>query len=443
MNTFQHNKFKTWWANVNTTFALQVFNILRFISTFFAGVVLVKVGWTEGSIESYEYLLITFGMLTFFWISGTQNGLLSLLPKTEKETQAVFLKKSLSVVFAFGVLVSILMLFVGPLVSTSLKSEWLFWLCIYSLLNIPSLFLHIKYLLEKNAQKILLFGALNFLAQFVFIAIPAWKGEGLTGVLIAMTILAGLRFLYVVYDAGLDFKFDPKYRLWLKRWGLLSLPLSLHILIGVSPEYVDAFLVEYFIEEEGTYAIYKYGARELPLVISLITAIATAVLPVIAEDEPKGLSLLKAKTKRLSHLLFPAAIILMFFSPFLFEFFYNSRFKDSAIVFNVYLLILLTRMFLPQVLITARQNNYMLLWCGIAEFAVNVGVSMMLVSSYGLFGIAIGTVAGNFIQKLLMSIYVKRKYRLAISAYVPLKTIAIYSIGLVVSFWLSMSFIGF
>ena len=145
MNTFQHNKFKTWWANVNTTFALQVFNILRFISTFFAGVVLVKVGWTEGSIESYEYLLITFGMLTFFWISGTQNGLLSLLPKTEKETQAVFLKKSLSVVFAFGVLVSILMLFVGPLVSTSLKSEWLFWLCIYSLLNIPSLFLHIKY----------------------------------------------------------------------------------------------------------------------------------------------------------------------------------------------------------------------------------------------------------------------------------------------------------
>ena len=443
MNTFQHNKFKTWWANVNTTFALQVFNILRFVSTFFAGVVLVKVGWTEVSIESYEYLLITFGMLTFFWISGTQNGLLSLLPKTDKKAQAVFLKKSLSVVFAFGVFVSVLILFVGPFVSTSLQSDWLFWLCVYSLLNIPSLFLHIKYLLESNAQKILLFGMLNFFAQFIFIAIPAWMGEGLCGVLIAMTILAGLRFLFFVYDAGLDFKFDLRYREWLKKWGLLSLPLSLHILIGVSPEYVDAFLVEYFIEEEGSYAIYKYGARELPLVISLITALATAVLPVISEDESKGLSLLKAKTKRLSHLLFPAAIILMFFSPFLFEFFYNSSFRDSAIVFNVYLLILLTRMFLPQVLITARQNNYILLWCGIAEFAVNVGVSIMLVSSYGLFGIAIGTVAGNFIQKVLMSIYVKRNYGLPISAYVPLKTIAIYSLGLLVSFWLSMSFTGF
>ena len=443
MNTFQHKKFKIWWANVNTTFALQVFNILRFISTFFAGVVLVKVGWSEVSIESYEYLLITFGMLTFFWISGTQNGLLSLLPKTDKEAQSVFLKKSLSLVFAIGVLVSILMLFLGPFVSNSLKSEWLFWLCIYSLLNIPSLFLHIKYLLEKNAQKILLFGALNFFAQFIFIAIPAWRGEGLKGILIAMTILAGLRFLYFLYDSGLDFKFDPKYRHWLKKWGLLSLPLSLHILIGVSPEYVDAFLVEYFIEAEGAYAIYKYGARELPLVISLITALATAVLPVVAEEESKGLVLLKAKTKRLSHLLFPSAIILMFFSPFLFEFFYNSAFRDSAIVFNVYLLILLTRMFLPQVLITARQNNYILLWCGVVEFTVNVFVSIMLVSSYGLFGIAIGTVVGNFIQKLLMTIYVKRNYGLSISAYVPVKTIAIYSLGLFVSFWLSMGFDGF
>ena len=443
MKTFQHNKFKTWWANVNTTFALQIFNILRFISTFFAGVVLVKVGWTEGSIESYEYLLVTFGMLTFFWISGTQNGLLSLLPKASKEEQAFFLKKSLSVVFAFGVLVSGLILFLGPFVSISLNSNWLFWLCIYSLLNIPSLFLHVKYLLEKNAQKILLFGGLNFFAQFMFIAIPAWRGAGLTGVLIAMTILAGLRFLYFLYDAGLDFNFDPKYRHWLKRWGLLSLPLSLHILIGVSPEYVDAFLVEYFVEKEGAYAIYKYGARELPLVISLIAALATAVLPVIAEDEPKGLVLLKAKANRLSHILFPAAIVLMFLSPFLFEFFYNSTFRDSAIVFNVYLLILLTRMFLPQVLITARQNNYILLWCGITEFVVNVGVSIMLVSSYGLFGIAIGTVAGNFIQKVLMSIYVKRNYGLPISAYVPLKTIAIYSLGLLVSFWLSISFTGF
>lgn len=440
MNTFQHNKFKTWWANVNTTFALQVFNIIRFISTFFAGVVLVKVGWTEVSIESYEYLLITFGMLTFFWISGTQNGLLSLLPKTDKEVQVVFLKKSLSVVFAVGVLVSILILFVGPFVSTSLKSDWLFWLCIFSLLNIPSLFLHIKYLLEKNARKILLFGAFNFLAQFMFIAIPAWRGEGLIAVLISMAVLAGIRFLYFIYDSGLDFKFDPKYKEWLKKWGLLSLPLSLHILIGVSPEYVDAFLVEYFIEKEGAYAIYKYGARELPLVISLITALATAVLPVIAEEESKGLDLLKAKTKRLSHLLFPSAIILMFISPFLFEFFYSSNFKNSAQVFNVYLLILLTRLFLPQVLITARQNNYVLLWCGLAEFVANVGVSMLLVSSYGLFGIAIGTVAGNFIQKLLMAGYVKRSYGVSFSAYVPLKTIGFYSLALIVSFWFSMSF---
>jgi O-antigen/teichoic acid export membrane protein len=441
MNTSRNNLLKSKWANVNTTFALQVFNIQRFVATFLSGVVLVKFGWSEADIDSYEYLLLLFGVVTFFWISGTQNALLSLLPKTLSADKDAFLNKALTTVLIFGAFASVCLLIFGPLSFPSLDKTLITWLALYTFLNIPSLFIHIKFLLAKRPQAILVFGSVNFFLQFAFIAIPVFFGSDLLLIIKAMTVLAGLRFIYFLFLSGIDLNFNPSYRIWLKRWILLSIPLSLHILIGVSPEYVDAFLVEYFIKEDGYYAIYKYGARELPLVISLITAVGTASLPVLVEDEATGLDLIKSKTKRLSHFLFPISIVLMFASSFLYKTVYNSSFSDSAIVFNIYLLIILTRMFMPQVIITAKQNNYFLLLCGGIEFIVNVGLSIALVSSLGLFGIAIGSVMGNLVQKFLMVIYVRSNYGIPPSKYVPLKLILFYSTALLVSFWLSGTFV--
>jgi len=439
-----HNKFLSKrWAAVNTTFALQLFNIQRFIATFLSGVVLVKLGWTGAVIESYEYLLLLFGIFTFFWISGSQNALLSIIPKTEEEHRSRFLKNALTTVLVFGAIASILLFFVGPYLFESIDPLALKWLAFYTFLNIPSLFIHIKYLLEDKPKAILVFGTVNFIAQFFFVAIPAALGYDLIGVIKFLVVLSGLRFLFFLFASGISFDNSTVYRSWQKRWFLLAIPLSLHMLIGVSPEYIDAILVEFFVLEEGAYAVYKYGARELPLVISLITAVGTAALPMLAMNEQGGLAMLKEKTRRLSHVLFPVSILLMFLSPFLFKFFYNSSFSDSALVFNIYMLILITRLIMPQVIITARHNNYFLLLCGTIEFTANVLVSLLLVKSYGLYGIAVGTVVGNLIQKLALCLFVRKKYRIPFSDYIPIRTIVFYSVSLLVSFWLSGIFTWF
>jgi O-antigen/teichoic acid export membrane protein len=439
-----HNKFLSQrWAAVNTTFALQLFNIQRFIATFLSGVVLVKLGWTGAVIESYEYLLLLFGIFTFFWISGSQNALLSIIPKTEEEHRSRFLKNALTTVLVFGAIASIALFFVGPYLFETIDPLALKWLAFYTFLNIPSLFIHIKYLLEDKPKAILVFGTVNFIAQFFFVAIPAALGYDLIGVIKFLVVLSGLRFLFFLFASGVSFDHSTRYRSWQKKWFLLAIPLSLHMLIGVSPEYIDAILVEFFVLEEGAYAVYKYGARELPLVISLITAVGTAALPMLSINEQGGLAMLKEKTRRLSHVLFPVSILLMFLSPFLFKFFYNSSFIDSALVFNIYMLILITRLIMPQVLITARQNNYFLLLCGAIEFTANVLVSLLLVKSYGLYGIALGTVVGNLIQKLALCLFVRKKYRIPFSDYIPIRTIAFYSISLLISFWLSRGFTWF
>lgn len=439
-----HNKFLSQrWAAVNTTFALQLFNIQRFIATFLSGVVLVKLGWTGADIESYEYLLLLFGIFTFFWISGSQNALLSIIPKTEEEHRLRFLKNALTTVFVFGAIASIVLFFAGPYLFETIDPLALKWLAFYTFLNIPSLFIHIKYLLEDKPKAILVFGTVNFIAQFSFVAIPTALGFGLIGVIKSLVVLSSLRFIFFLLVSGISFDYSNGYRSWQKRWFVLAIPLSLHMLIGVSPEYVDAILVDFFILEEGAYAVYKYGARELPLVISLITAVGTAALPMLSINEQGGLAMLKEKTRRLSHVLFPVSILLMFLSPILFNFFYNTSFIDSALVFNIYMLILITRLIMPQVIITARQNNYFLLLCGAIEFTANVSVSLLLVQSYGLYGIAVGTVVGNLIQKLALCLFVRKKYRILFSDYIPIRTIMIYSLGLLVSFWLSGSFTWF
>ena len=95
------------------------------------------------------------------------------------------------------------------------------------------------------------------------------------------------------------------------------------------------FLIEWFQKEEGAYAIYKYGARELPLIISFIASISTAALPVIVKNQEEGLALLKSKTIRLAHFLFPISIILVFISKYLFELAYDEAYLEAAVIFNI------------------------------------------------------------------------------------------------------------
>ncbi|MEO1715365.1 MAG: hypothetical protein AAFU60_18710, partial [Bacteroidota bacterium] len=72
---------------ISSVSALQLYNLQRFAASLLIGVFLAKLGLSKGEISIYEALLFLGNLLSFFWIGGGQNALLSLFPKWNPKDQ--------------------------------------------------------------------------------------------------------------------------------------------------------------------------------------------------------------------------------------------------------------------------------------------------------------------------------------------------------------------
>jgi O-antigen/teichoic acid export membrane protein len=82
--------------------------------------------------------------------------------------------------------------------------------------------------------------------------------------------------------------------------------LILATFLSGSAQFVDGFIVTSYFDEE-TFAVFRYGARELPLAMLLANALSNAMLPDFAQREnlTQNLRQLKENVSRLMHFLFP------------------------------------------------------------------------------------------------------------------------------------------
>ena len=132
----------------------------------------------------------------------------------------------------------------------------------------------------------------------------------------------------------------------------------------------------------------------------------------------------------------------MLVSPYIFELVYSDEYLVSAFIFNIYLLIICSRILLPQIIFYAKHNNNLLMVVAFVEFIINIGLSLYLMQYYGLYGIAFATVVAFLIQKLILIIYGWKVYKISLAEYIHVSKYILYSIALYASFCLSVFFYG-
>ena len=235
---------------------------------------------------------------------------------------------------------------------------------------------------------------------------------------------------YLLYKYG-AFTLDVSLQ---KKILVIMLPLSLHALLGGGMEYVDGFIVSSHFEEERMFALFRYGARELPIVSILVAALVATMIPLAVEKEAQAIATIKKKINQLSNWLYPITLVLMMLSPMLFPFVYNEEFSLSAKVFNIYLLVISSRVLLPQILIYSRQHTYVLVISAIIELMINLSLSLYWVQIYGLEGIAFATVVAYMVNKILLMGYVHFQMRIPVSRYLHLKSYVFWNLLLIAVF---------
>jgi O-antigen/teichoic acid export membrane protein len=415
---------------LTTIRALQLFQVMRFGAFFLTGVLFTKLGLGAYGIGIYESLLFLGSLLSFFWLSGLSQSLLANYRPAERSREFF---NAFLVLLGCSVLVFVLFrLLITPFTFLANNPEVLWhygtfsW---YVLLIGPAYLAEYILLLKERPKELVGYGILAFGSQLAFVTLPILLGYGLEEAIFGLVTSAALRFAVVGFllFRFADFTLDKNF---LRTFIITASPLIAGSLLSGSAEYLDGLIVSHYFNEK-TFAIYRYGAKEFPLVLLLANAFSNGLVPKVSQNVQAGMTEIRQGSLRMMHAFFPLSIGLMLVSGWLYPVLFSAEFAESAQVFNVYLLLVISRVVFPQTLLIGLRHAKAILYVSAVEISLNVGLSLLFVQWFGLVGIAYATVIAFAVEKLLLMAILWRKEGISPLSYWPWKMHLGYSLVLV------------
>lgn len=394
--------------NLTVVKGMQLFQIMRQGAVILVSVLLAKSTLGQGAIGHFEMLLFIGFSLSFFWINSLLQALLPLYPELDASAQ----KELFFTIYVWLSGLSLLLFILlqvgnGQLTDLMVGEKNLPYLDLFSwylLINIPTYLLEYYYLLQKRPQAIVTFGLFSFSLHVVAVLLPIFLGYHLWYSFASLIVLACAKHLWMLLFLFAHAR--PVFRSdLLQRHLLLMFPLLLFTLLSGLTTIFDNWLVGWFYEDEALFAVFRFGAKELPLVTAMTGAFSSALIPEIATDLKAALGMIKTKSIKLFHLLFPLSAALLLTSHWWFPLVFNASFSASADIFNVYLLVLISRMIFTHTILIGLKETSIVLYISILEVTVNILLSLWWVHLWGMTGIALATAVAFTLEKILTMLY--------------------------------------
>jgi O-antigen/teichoic acid export membrane protein len=424
---------------LNSISAFQFYQLVRYATLILIGVVFTKTAITQTEIGEYETFVFIAGAVSFFWLNGLQKALLPV-SATNKDTKS-HIFSAFVILQLFSILTAVFLFLMQPVFSKFLLNgkniPEIGLLLVFIVFGVPANLIEYYYIIKKQNGAIVIYSIVSFSVQLVLVTLPVILGYGISMALKGLVLSSVLRYVWLIII--LISKLETTYsHSFVKEHLKLGGPLILATFLSGSAQFVDGFIVTSYFDE-GTFAVFRYGARELPLAMLLANALSTAMLPDFAIENQLRLNLqkLKQSVTRLSHFLFPLTAVLLLITHSVFPIIFNPKFAESATIFNIYLLIIISRLLLPQTLLNGLQISKPIMVAALLELIVNVSMSLILVKYFGINGIAFATFIAYLFEKIYLTVQVKRKLKVSLYEFLPVKIYAFYSFAILAIFVLA------
>lgn len=402
---------------------------MRYGAFVLIGILYAKLNLPTADIGHFETFLLISGMVSFFWVSGLINTMLSVYPKkSDAEKKALLFNTFVSLAILSVLAAGVLLLFSDNLLAFLDKKgegRLIGLSVVYLLLSNPAFISEYVLFLGDRRSGVVIYGAVVSALTIAAAVLPVALNYPLEYAMYCLIATALLKLLFALYLLGkfAIFTFDLKVQLTALR---LSTPVVLSLFVSGSAEYIDGLIVKSRFDDLF-FAVYRYGAKELPVLLIIANTFSTAMIPAIAANMNEGLAELKRKSTRLMHVFFPLTMVLLLISPLLYLYVFNENFVYSAIIFNIYLLLAIPRVLFPQTVLTGLQHNRYLLVSSLLEIVINVSLSLFLAEKMGLPGIAVGTFVAYLFDKVFLIAVARFVYGIKPSAYINLVPFFVYS----------------
>ena len=420
---------------------------MRFTVFLIISIVFTKSHLTRAEIGSWEMFLFIGGLITFFWVTGVIQSLLPLYHrnKTYRKLGDNGEGKSPEIFNAFLLLCffSLLVFAIGHSLKHSFSVfnitgnvPYLNLLLLYILLSSPVCLIEYIYLLNNRSYRIFQYGIYTFSAQLILIITPIILGKDLIWSIYGLLAVTAVRWIWllILLRRYTEMKISVKF---MREHLYLGLPLILTSLISGSAQYTDGIIVSAVYRDPGMFAWFRYGAKEFPLVLMLANGLSNAMLPEFSTRSrlKESLAKIKAKSRNLMHICFPATMVVMLFARWIYPRMFTPEFQKSADVFLIYSLLVIPRLIFPQTVIVGRKKTHITLIAALLELGLNIPLSLLMIKwGYNIVGVALATFIVYLIGKIYLAGYLWVKMKIKPAEYIPLKVYALYSLLLGVLF---------
>jgi hypothetical protein len=302
-------------------------------------------------------------------------------------------------------------------------------LLLYILLSSPVCLIEYIYLLNNRSHRILQYGIYTFSIQLILVLAPLILGKDLIWSIYGLLAVTSIRWVWLIIllRRYTEMKISVKF---MKEHLYLGLPLILTTLISGSAQYTDGIIVSAVYRDPAWFAWFRYGAKEFPLVLMLANGLSNAMLPEFStrSQMKESLAKIKAKSRNLMHICFPATMIIMLFARWLYPRMFTPEFQKSADVFLIYSLLVIPRLIFPQTVIVGRKKTQVTLVAAVLEIAINIPLSLLMIKwGYNIVGVAFATFVVYLIGKIFLAGYLWLKMKIRPSEYIPVNIYLIYS----------------
>jgi O-antigen/teichoic acid export membrane protein len=413
--------------------ALQVFQVLRLGAVVLGSVLLARSPVGVEAVGQFEAMLFAGAVAAFFWANGLLQGVIPQYSRLREEERPVFLFQVFALFGLFSALVCGVFwvarsALLPALTGLPFAAGW-GWFLLYLWVHLATLPLEHTYALHGRARALLGWGALSFGGYVVAVALPAFAGWGLSGSLQALAALGLVRLLWCVV-ALRDVVRTAWRPLFWQRYVRFSMPLVLNLLVGQAIVLFDSWLVGWYYSDESIFALYRYGSRELPLALALASGLGTALTARMAAEPAAGLAEMRREGVRLFHRVFPVSMVLLVVSPWLFRTLFGPAFEPAAALFNIYLLLTISRVLLPNAIALAYGHAHALLRVGLLELLLKIVTGFLFIHLWGLPGVAWSAVLSFFGEKMALMWYVRQRLGVAVSEWLDTRWFVGYSVML-------------
>jgi len=114
-------------------------------------------------------------------------------------------------------------------------------------------------------------------------------------------------------------------------------------------------------------------------------------------------------------------------SKWMYPIIFNENFAESANVFNVYLLIIVSRLVFPQTILIGLRKSKVIMTASLIEIVVNVFFSVLFIKTIGVIGVAYATIVAYYLEKALLMLYLRYRMNIRPAEYTPVRWFLFYS----------------